>query len=436
MKKIVSIVMSACLLATLAGCGNKPAPTNAGEKVTITFWDTIPVGDPSYPKVSNLVKEFNASQNKVEVKHVGYSFWDYWDKLNIIVAAKNGSAPDVGLNTLDNSAGRAESGLIYNLSPLMKRDNFNVDEFYKSQVDFGTYKGEIYAMPFTATTRMLYYNLDLFQKAGLTEADVPKTWDELYKVAKKLDKADANGNIETMGFDPTAGDATYHNWLWESGLDFFDKDLNPALDDDKHEAVLRWMRDFNKNFTSKQKQGFADANKMVGLDAFTAGRMAMYIGSDGLNYTLRQKKVNFKYGVATMPIPEGGTRVNWGSGFSLEMFNNGDEKKKEGAWEFYKFLMKAETQKKYYDISGWLMANKKAMEEPAKKDPIIAKLVEELQYAKDKVFVDYAPSWHANDWQPFYKQALSEEKDEVRKALKDAQTYYLQKRENYKTTHK
>ena len=439
MKKAISILLSLCLVTTFTACGNKDSSktnSNSAQKVKVTYWHTTPIGDPGYAKINNLVKKFNESQDKVEVKHIGYSFWDYWDKLNIIVAAKNGSAPDIGINTIDNSISRAETGLIYNLSPLIKKDNINLGEFYQNQIDFGTYKGEVYSLPFTSTARVLYYNLDLFEKAGLTEADVPKNLEELSKVAKKLDKVDGNGNIEVMGFDPTAGEGTYHGWLWTNGLDFFDKDLNPTLDDDKHEEVLRWMRDFNKNLTPKQKQGFSEGNKLVGLDPFTSGRMGMYLGSDSLHYTLTQKKVKFKYGVVNIPYPAGGTRVNWGSGFSLEMFNNGDEKKKEASWEFYKFLMSPGAQKEYYETTGWLMSNKKAMEETAKNDKVLARIVEELPYAKDKIYVNYAPSWHANDWQQYYQKALKEGTDEVREALKEAQKYYLQKRENFKATQK
>ncbi|RFT33077.1 hypothetical protein CG400_06070, partial [Bifidobacteriaceae bacterium NR017] len=33
-----------------------------------------------------------------------------------------------------------------------------------------------------------YYNKKLWKEAGLTEADIPTTWDELREVAKKLTK--------------------------------------------------------------------------------------------------------------------------------------------------------------------------------------------------------------------------------------------------------
>jgi multiple sugar transport system substrate-binding protein len=429
MKKLLSLLCVFVLGFTLAACGSDK---DAEGKTTVTFWHTTPMGDPGYKAISQLVNDFNKSQDEVFVKQVGYSFWDYWDKLNIVTAGGNG--PDLGLNTIDNSISRAEAGIIYNLQDLIDRDNFDTSKFYQNQIDFGSYDGDIYALPFTATTRVLYYNLDLFEKNGLTEADIPTTWDELHTVAKQIDEVDSKGNIKVLGFDPTAGEATFHGWLWQKGLDFFDENQNPVINSDEHEAVLTWMKEFNKEFSKSDLQGFADANQLLGLDAFTAGRTAMYIASDGLHYTLQQKNVSFDYGVATIPIPEDGVRVNWGSGFSLEMFNNKDAAKKEAAWTFYKYIMSDEVQEKYYDITGWLMSNKDAMAAPAAEDPILAKLVEELPYAIDKVYIPYAPNWHANDWQPFYNQALNRDND-VRDALRDAQNYYIQKRENYDSTH-
>lgn len=429
MKKLFSLLLVFLFSVTLVACNGDDEGKG---KITITFWHTTPMGDPGYAEISKLVKEFNESQDEIYVKHVGYSFWDYWDKLDIVVAG--GKAPDIGLNTLDDAKSRAMAGQIYNLQPLIERDNFDTSVFYDNQLEFGTYNGDLYAFPFTATTRVLYYNLDLFEAAGLSEEDVPTTWSELYEVAKKLDQYDEKGNLVVLGFDPTTQEATYHGWLWTAGLDFFDDNNNPILDSDAHVAVLEWMRDFNKDIPKDKLDGFTAANQLLGLDPFTAGRTAMYIANDSLHYTLQRNQVQFRYGVSYIPVhDENGVRVNWGSGFSLEMFNNKDEKKKEAAWTFYKYLLSKEVQLTYYHVTGWLMANKEAMEEPAKNDPILARLVEELQYARDKRFVEYAPAWHANDFQPFLDRALERNSD-VKKILKEANDYYIQKRENYEAT--
>ena len=126
--------------------------------------------------------------------------------------------------------------------------------------------------------------------------------------------------------------------------------------------------------------------------------------------------------------------MNWGSGFSLEMFNNGNEARKEAAWEFYQYLMSADVQKTYFETSGWLMSNKTAMAEATNGDAILSRIIQELPYTKDKVYVPDAPRWHGNDWQKFYQEAMNPENDDIRKSLRDAQKFYLEKQENYTST--
>lgn len=42
-----------------------------------------------------------------------------------------------------------------------------------------TYKGNLYAAPKDVSTLQLVINTDMWQAAGLTDNDYPKTWDEL-----------------------------------------------------------------------------------------------------------------------------------------------------------------------------------------------------------------------------------------------------------------
>jgi multiple sugar transport system substrate-binding protein len=60
--------------------------------------------------------------------------------------------------------------------------------------------GHFYYVPWGSMTAMLYVNKRLWDEAGLTEADYPKTWDDMVTVAKKLTKYDDTGNIEVSGF--------------------------------------------------------------------------------------------------------------------------------------------------------------------------------------------------------------------------------------------
>jgi len=416
----------------ITGCGK-----NKGDKTEITFWHMSPVGSESYAATKQIIKRFNDSQDKYFIKGTGFSFWDYWDKLDVAVSSR--TAPDVGLSTLDDVVSRASAGVLYNISDLMRTDEtpLNPEDFYVNQLEFATYNDDLYALPFTSTTRLLFYNLDLFAEVGLTDDDVPTNWSELYTVAKKLDKVDNKGAIQRLGFDPTYGEATYHGFLWQNGLDFFDEDLNPTLNTQGHYDVLQWMIDFNKEYTRKQLVAFGDANAMLGINPFAAERVAMIIQNDGLYQILKNASSTFNYGVTYIPIPDdNGIRVNWGSGFSIELYNNGKGNiaKKQGAYEFLKYLMSYDTQKDLSIANGWIMASKSAMASVAENNPILTRLIEEVAYAKDKVFVPYAPSWHGNDWQPYYNSALSKEKT-VEQALADARAHYIQKRDNWNATH-
>jgi multiple sugar transport system substrate-binding protein len=434
MKKFFVLLVILFLSLSVAACRKDD---EAGDRITIQYWHMNPVGSPGFSETRAIINAFNERQDDYFVRGTGFSFWDYWDKINIAVSSS--TAPDIGFSTIDDVVARAENGVLYNISDLIESDtsenNIDLSEFRQSQLDFATYEGDLWAMPFSATTRALFYNLDMFADEGLTEADVPTTWSELHETAKKFDVVEG-GQIQRIGFDPTYGNATYHGWLWQKGLDFFDEDLNPTLNTQEHVDVLEWIIDFNDDFTRSQLTAFGEANQMLGINAFAAERVAMIVDTDGLYQAIIQAGATFNYGVAPIPVPdEDGLRVSWGSGFSLEMYDNNkdDEARKQGAWAFYKYLFEVDTQMLLAESNGWIMSHVSAMETYAADKPILQKLLVEMDYAIDKVFVPYAPSWHGNDWQPFYTQALDGTLSPAQ-ALEAARAHYLQKKENWEDT--
>jgi multiple sugar transport system substrate-binding protein len=62
----------------------------------------------------------------------------------------------------------------------------NPADFYESLRTTFTYDGKFYCAPKDFSTLALIVNQDLWGKAGLTEADVPTTWDQLTAVSRKL----------------------------------------------------------------------------------------------------------------------------------------------------------------------------------------------------------------------------------------------------------
>jgi multiple sugar transport system substrate-binding protein len=431
MKKLLLGFMLMISLVTLAACDGGG---EAGDKIEIQFWHMSPVGSSSFSGMKSIISGFNDSQDKYFVKGTGFSFWDYWDKINVAISSR--TAPDLGLSTIDDVEARAKSGALYNISDLMAADQsdnkMDLNEFRQSQLDFATYQGDLYAMPFSATTRVLYYNLDMFAEKGLTEADVPTTWDELHTVAKLFDEEDSNGRLTRLGFEPTYGNATYHGWLWQKGLDFFDENQMPTLNTPGHVEVLEWIMNFNNDIERSELTAFGEGNQTLGINPFASERVAMIVEVDGLYQIIKDAGATFNYGVAPIPIPEGGTRVNWGSGFSIEMYDNGKNEtdERDGSYEFLKYLLSKDIQKELAEVNGWIMSHISAMEEFVQGNEILEKLLAEVDYATDKQYIPYAPSWHGNDWQPYYNQALAGTLTAA-EALEAARNNYIQKKQNY-----
>lgn len=447
LKRGIGIAGALTLVISMAGCGQekKEEPASGGEtkaqesvkettaakadgeKTKISFWHIFPVGSDGYDELDELIMNFNNVQDKYEVEHVGYPFLDYFSKMTTAFAGD--VAPDIFFYTLDDVPVRAANNTIANLTPFIERDKYDLSDLYETEVGFGSYDGQQYALPASSTSRMLFYNLDMLEAAGLTEADVPKTWDELYEVAHKMDIVE-DGVIKQLGYDPTAGQSNYFQMLWQTNLDFFDEENNIVINDDAHKKVLQWMIDFNKDYPYAQRQAFTDASKTLGADAFVSGRLAMMVGTNDEYKVLQNSQVPFRYGVATQPIPEGGTRVNWSSCWSYEIFNSKNDDKINGAWEFMKYMLTPENQRAFYDSQGLLTASKKA-NDTLKTDEIMSKIIEELPYTSEKKYIDFAPKWH-EDWNQFMEKAVAG--TPVDEVMKEAEQFYKEKRENYKAT--
>ena len=85
-------------------------------------------------------------------------------------------------------------GAIVPVSEVFKRAGlqFNPADFIPpARGYYGLPNGDLLSMPFNVSTTVLFYNKDLFKKAGLDAEKPPKTWPELMDAAKKLRSSNA-----------------------------------------------------------------------------------------------------------------------------------------------------------------------------------------------------------------------------------------------------
>ena len=118
-------------------------------------------------------------------------------------AINAGNPPDAFLSFGVDNVGRfCDTGAWVDLNPYIDgRGGLRPEQLPgAAALTYTSFDGKQCSLPFLTDTTGLYYNLDLFEKAGLSEP--PKTTDELTEYAKALTEFNPDGSIEVAGFVP------------------------------------------------------------------------------------------------------------------------------------------------------------------------------------------------------------------------------------------
>lgn len=128
---------------------------------------------------SQLTSAFTAAHPGTKVEVTLYPWADVDREVTRMV--QEGNAPDVAL--MGAYSDFAAQGRLYSageLLPISEEANF-----LPPLAEAGTVDGALYGLPFVASSRLLFYNEELFDKAG---AKPPKTWSDLKDAAEALKK--------------------------------------------------------------------------------------------------------------------------------------------------------------------------------------------------------------------------------------------------------
>ena len=345
-----------------AGCGNSETADSSGNesadgKTTLDFWSFWGSGA-RQEVIEEIIDDFNASQDKIEVKYSYQPWGDIWTKSLSSITA--GNPPDVIVQDINSVAQRAEAQQATNLSEYIE-EGFS-DEFYPQLWDTVEYEGDAYAVPFNTDTQVIFYNKTLFKEAGISEEQLPQTWEELETVARKLDVKNGD-DFERIGFYP----------LWNLGADvwalnaddgvsWFDKDENVKIDPDNKVEALEWILDWQEYY-GQDTINRLEAEFGSGVaDPFISGLVAMR--AQNINYyssLAENAPDDFEFGVIQIPEKESGSgHWSWGGGFVLEVPYGA--KDPEASYEFIKYLSTPEVQEKFGEKSFDIMANRTANE--------------------------------------------------------------------------
>lgn len=320
------------------------APAAAVQPVTLTwaFWGS-PEEAVSHKQVADA---FMKEHPEIKVETWNAPWNDYFTKIKTLWASGDPKViPDIAF--LWPTPSYAAQGVLENLDPYIQKSGYNLDDYWPGLLESAKYNGSVYGLPRDIEVNILYYNKDLFDKAGLKYPDENWTWDDLLAAAEKLTVKDANGKVTQYGLAMEGG--KYAKWVNQNGGAILDDYVNPSkcmLADPKSVAGIKFFSDLmNKGYAMRD----ADLGQAGGDQAvFQSGQAAMIIQNTSRVSGFNAAKMN--YDVAVAPIPAGGKRWNPAGGAAWVM--SAKSANKDAAWTFLQWLQSGDGGQKIYTQRG------------------------------------------------------------------------------------
>lgn len=337
------------------------ASISAHAATDVTFWHSMegPLGE----RVNDIVKDFNASQKDYVVKATYKG--NYGESMNAGIAAyRAGQAPDilqvfeVGTATMMYS-----KGAIVPVQEMAEKAGNPLDPKAFVPGIAGYYSdtnGKLVSMPFNSSTPIMYYNKDLFKKAGLDPEKGPKTYADIEAFGKKLKAAGVECGYTTSwpAWVLIENFAALHNVPYASKDNGFGGlDTRIDLHSDAFLKHFEFLSKMSKEGTFTYGGRGDDANAL-----FTSGKCAMFTGSSGSRANIL-KNGKFEFGVTKLPYYDTVVKAPQNSvigGASLWVFSKKSPEVYKGVTAFFHYLTKPEVAAKWHQDTGYVPVVKAA----------------------------------------------------------------------------
>ena len=306
--------------------------------------------------VDTLAKEFNESQSDYKIVPVFKG--TYPETLNAGIAAFRAKQTPAIMQVFDVGTGvmMGAEGAVMPVAEVLEKGGYTFDKAkylagivaYYSKPD-----GTMLSFPYNSSSPILFYNKDLFEKAGLDVNNPPKTWPEVWEAARKIKTSGAAecGYTSTwLTWIQTENFAAWNNLSYannENGL----ADTNVELKFNSPEFVEHFqsIADLAKEGVFRYGGRTSEAKNL-----FLSGECAILTESSGGLGDIVKSGMN--YGIGQLPYYEGDGRPQntIPGGASLWVFGGKSDEEYKGIAEFFNFLSQTEVQARLHQVSGYL----------------------------------------------------------------------------------
>ena len=234
---------------------------NDGKPITLDYW--IWTDDALF---TSIMEDYSAVHPNVTINVISNPYTDYWTKLPLMLKGDNGPA-------LFNIHNAFEANFMNYAAPY----DIDIDEIKADfdRVEAHEKNGKVNYIDLGLMTSSVFYNKDLWTAAGLTDDDIPTTWDEFREVAKKLTIWDGDKLVQAgLNINGCVATDIIMGLNYQKGQTLFSEDgkscvLNNEVEKENLQMAYDWYK--------VDKVGSEDFGDN-GFDSFGQGLSAMTLG--------------------------------------------------------------------------------------------------------------------------------------------------------------
>ena len=316
-------------------------------------------------RLNKIAEDFNASQSDYKVVPVYKG--SYAETMTAAIAAyRAGNPPDiVQVFEVGTATMMAAKGAIKPVYQLMEEagETFEPEAYLPAVTGYySTADGKMLSLPFNSSTPVVYWNKELFKKAGLDPDKPPKTWPETFAAAKKLREAGV----------PCGFTSSWVSWIQIENFSAWHNIpiATKANGLEGPDAVL----EFNNPTVTRHVANLTNAEKDKSFDyggrttepdnKFVSGECGMTQNSSAF-YGIVRKNAKFDFGVTELPYypdVKGAPQNTIIGGASLWVMAGKKPEQYKGIAKFFGYLSRPDVQEAWHEATGYLPITKAAYE--------------------------------------------------------------------------
>lgn len=282
------------LVLAVSSCGFGGSKSDANDPNTLTFVAPI-YSDGTKSEWDKIISDFEKANPGIKVNLQMESWTQIPDVVRTDLQSES-STPDI-LN-IDAYSTYASDGKLYPASQIV--DQSVLSDLQPSFVKNASMNGTQWALPLFASTRTLFYNTDLFAKAGI--AAPPKTWGELTDDAKKVEAL--GGGVYGYGLPLGSEETQAETSLWTFGAGGSWSDDNTiTVNTPQNVEGVRAMKAIADTGATEPNPGSTDRTPLINV--FIQGKIGMIEGLPPVINMIKQKNPGLKYATAPTPTKDG-----------------------------------------------------------------------------------------------------------------------------------